>query len=510
MGSKRKRREAQKRDHEAGAGYSQPLCSIFFLVFALVGPILGVLYKSRDAFVVRTIKPQSVTSFVENFDLGDSDVQVQVDEEKPSQWSHADIVRCPLIPTPHPQRKQRCCELVKGRVSCLPNLVVIGAQKAGTTPLHSFLLFHPNLQAALSKELHMFDVDANFNELPKRYAEELPSFDADSFEPKQSIVFETTPSYIADVKGCKRMAKYLPEDARFVLLLREPVERAWSDILMKRRRVIDQTYFLDQVLPMHAASFARCIKECDSSCEAEVFFSCLPEQVLSAKAHSFYLWITSKHPLVNDFVRDCLSDPRLTKQCIQEKYENRIPGLSEKLPVIPDCLWNEGNNLTSTLRGCCQDMQGRLPDDDHECSGCGCECFPRPEMMADQNDNYLWRSLYYLHLKQCFEHIDKSRILVVNQDELKHSPNTLLSRIFEHAGLPPVDLSHLTKEQALEEFHSRYPNFESTTGWGDRGNDARVQVLPTQISDPLHQFFAPYNQKLFELLGVEPYPGWAV
>ena len=72
--------------------------------------------------------------------------------------------------------------------------LVAGAQKAGTTALHHFLEQHPEIGMSEVKELHWFDVDANFG----------PTADLRSYHarfpvgPETRILGESTPAYMYD------------------------------------------------------------------------------------------------------------------------------------------------------------------------------------------------------------------------------------------------------------------------------------------------------------------------
>jgi len=152
---------------------------------------------------------------------------------------------------------QVCCAAVRAnnvrenkiqRRFCLPNIVVVGAQKGGTTALHSYLMKHPNLNPSNKKELHIFD----FNFSWKRYITTLVQAFRGKSDNDPHIVhnrssFESTPSYTASPDACKRMSEYLPESTRFVLILRDPVKRAWSEVQMKERRVASQTQFIKEL-----------------------------------------------------------------------------------------------------------------------------------------------------------------------------------------------------------------------------------------------------------------------
>gem|GEM_PF-4792494 len=44
----------------------------------------------------------------------------------------------------------------------MPGFMIIGAQKAGTTSLHSMLIKHPKLKGGSIKEVHFFDRDKKY------------------------------------------------------------------------------------------------------------------------------------------------------------------------------------------------------------------------------------------------------------------------------------------------------------------------------------------------------------
>jgi len=49
--------------------------------------------------------------------------------------------------------------MLNGRKPTLPNLLIIGAAKAGTTSLHRYLSFHPEIFMSKKKELCFFDLE---------------------------------------------------------------------------------------------------------------------------------------------------------------------------------------------------------------------------------------------------------------------------------------------------------------------------------------------------------------
>lgn len=105
----------------------------------------------------------------------------------------------------------------------LPDFLGIGAQKAGTTWLAESLRRHPGVFVSERKELHWFDNkwDRPLREYARHFA------DADG-----RVKGEITPAYGVLPPERIRFVRTVMPDVRLVLLLRNPVERAWSHALM--------------------------------------------------------------------------------------------------------------------------------------------------------------------------------------------------------------------------------------------------------------------------------------
>ncbi len=105
----------------------------------------------------------------------------------------------------------------------LPDFLGIGAQKAGTTWLHEQLRAHPGIHLPPRKELHYFD--DNFHRPLRWYASHFAEAGA-------RRTGEITPAYaILDDARIAYMAAVMPR-VRAIFLMRDPVERAWSQAVM--------------------------------------------------------------------------------------------------------------------------------------------------------------------------------------------------------------------------------------------------------------------------------------
>jgi len=105
----------------------------------------------------------------------------------------------------------------------LPDFVIIGAPKCGTTFLYHLLTKHPHVEPAAFKETHYFDL--LFEKGTEWYRQcFLPSCQKDG---QRTITGEATPGYLFHPHAAKRMARVIPE-ARLIALLRNPVDRTYS------------------------------------------------------------------------------------------------------------------------------------------------------------------------------------------------------------------------------------------------------------------------------------------
>jgi hypothetical protein len=118
----------------------------------------------------------------------------------------------------------------------LPDFVIIGAAKAGTTSLFDWLSEHPFIAPACQKEVHYFDYNYFRGEgwyrkhFPRR--EERAHFATEHGRP--FITGEASPSYLSHHWVPERLARLLP-NARLLVALRNPIDRAYSQYQMSRR-----------------------------------------------------------------------------------------------------------------------------------------------------------------------------------------------------------------------------------------------------------------------------------
>lgn len=109
----------------------------------------------------------------------------------------------------------------------VPDYLIIGTQRGGTTSLYHYLTSHPRVLPATGKELHFFDIQ--YKNGLDWYRSQFP---LDSM--RGSVTGEASPYYLFHPLVPGRVREALPH-ARLIALLRNPVDRAYSHYQMAVR-----------------------------------------------------------------------------------------------------------------------------------------------------------------------------------------------------------------------------------------------------------------------------------
>ena len=104
-----------------------------------------------------------------------------------------------------------------------PKLIVIGAQKAGTTSLYDILARHPQVIEPSVKEISFFSNEAEYARGMEHYVGYFPRRPVLG----KAVTFDASPMYLSHPKAPERIARMLP-DALCLAVLRDPVDRAYS------------------------------------------------------------------------------------------------------------------------------------------------------------------------------------------------------------------------------------------------------------------------------------------
>lgn len=124
------------------------------------------------------------------------------------------------------------------RLRRLPDFIVLGAQRAGTSSLYRWLIEHPQIRRALVKEIHFFDL--NYDRGSGWYRAHFPRTDRGGRP--ITLTGEASPYYLFHPRVPERVASSLPP-VKFIVLLRDPVVRAYSHYHHERSRGLEPLAF---------------------------------------------------------------------------------------------------------------------------------------------------------------------------------------------------------------------------------------------------------------------------
>ena len=123
----------------------------------------------------------------------------------------------------------------------LPNFICLGAAKSGTTTLYDILRQHPEIYISTFKEPHFFDI-------PENYKNGIDWYEKNYFKnADKKVIAEFTPSYFFEKEAPKRIFNDLGDKVKFIVLLRHPVDRAYSHYLHSKRDEHEELEFVESL-----------------------------------------------------------------------------------------------------------------------------------------------------------------------------------------------------------------------------------------------------------------------
>ncbi|WP_373479347.1 sulfotransferase domain-containing protein [Geminocystis sp.] len=111
------------------------------------------------------------------------------------------------------------------RENILPDFLIIGGMKCGTTSLHYYLKFHPEIVMSTEKELDFFIKEKNLEKGVDWYKSQ--------FKGKAKIYGEASPNYTNYPRweGCPERIYNLKSDIKLIYILRDPLVRILSQYI---------------------------------------------------------------------------------------------------------------------------------------------------------------------------------------------------------------------------------------------------------------------------------------
>ena len=136
-----------------------------------------------------------------------------------------------------------------------PNFIIAGFPKCGTTSLHHYLNEHPEIFMPEQKELHYFTCkklkilnngpkDKIVNRTHIETLEKYLGFFKDV--KKETAIGEVSPSYINYPSELHRIKSFL-NDPKMIIILRDPINRAYSNYLHLKREQREKLDFIEAI-----------------------------------------------------------------------------------------------------------------------------------------------------------------------------------------------------------------------------------------------------------------------
>ena len=238
----------------------------------------------------------------------------------------------------------------------LPDFLLIGAQRGGTTSLYQYLQALSCIGPASTKEVHYFD--RKFNKSLAWYQGHFPTriekYYAQHLSGQTFLTGEATPCYLFYPHAPKRVAQILP-NVKLIVLLRNPVDRAYSQyhhaldhgfatlsfedaiegeeerIASEREMILKDEYYLS-IEYMERAYLSRGIYVD----QLQAWMKLLPrEQFLILKSEEFFTDPASSIKQVLDFLNVPATKSQISKEAYQPynnyTYAKMSPALRKRL-----------------------------------------------------------------------------------------------------------------------------------------------------------------------------------
>jgi len=130
----------------------------------------------------------------------------------------------------------------------LPDFVIIGTQRGGTTSLYQWLAAHPQVTPSLKKEVHYFD--GQYFRGERWYRAHFP------LGHEGRVTGESDPYLLFHPLAPVRVAADLPATSKFIAVLREPTQRAISQYWHWRRQGDLETETLERAIELEPSRLA--------------------------------------------------------------------------------------------------------------------------------------------------------------------------------------------------------------------------------------------------------------
>jgi hypothetical protein len=138
--------------------------------------------------------------------------------------------------------------LITSPLHVLPDFYILGGQKCGTSSLYDYLTTHPSIEPCYTKEPSYFDryFERGLHWYKVNFPFKIHKFIATNILKNKFITGEASVRYLDHPFAPQRIKEITP-NAKFIILLRNPIDRAHSHYTMIYRRNSESSSFVDAI-----------------------------------------------------------------------------------------------------------------------------------------------------------------------------------------------------------------------------------------------------------------------
>jgi len=142
----------------------------------------------------------------------------------------------------------RYYRMFTSQIRVLPDFIIIGGQRCGTTSLYNNLVRYPCIAPAFRKEAHFFDVyfDRGISWYRSLFPTSVYRYYAERMRGGGFATGEASPYYIFHPHAPKRIFDAIPR-VKLIAILRNPVDRSYSHYSARVRRGVETLSFRDAI-----------------------------------------------------------------------------------------------------------------------------------------------------------------------------------------------------------------------------------------------------------------------
>jgi hypothetical protein len=204
----------------------------------------------------------------------------------------------------------------------LPNFLIIGAAKSGTTTIYDYLSLHPDIYLSRPKEPDFFSLDQKFERGIDYYYSLFEQAKPHQICGEASTTYSRLQRYPQTVS---RIAQFLPK-VKFIFVLRHPVDRAYSFYVHRfKGSLTNPELVIRRNELMTAKTFEEAIQQTSEFIDSS-FYLYQIEQYLQYYPRKSFLFL---------FMEDLISSPEMTIKTIFNFLEVNSPdNLFSDVPIV--------------------------------------------------------------------------------------------------------------------------------------------------------------------------------